>query len=376
MSILFFKFFNLRNFYEYKYIKMKIAHIILTSQNGGAEKVFIDYIELLKNIGHENFAIIKNDAPYYFKLEKLEIKTQKITNKLGYYDFLASKKIKDFVAENKIDIVIAHAGKSMVLAHKALKKISNKKVILVAVNHSYNIKRSLGADIIFSVNKEIFFKTIDKKRTPENSFVIYNAIDLKDFEPNFCEYNFVEKSPIILGVIGRLHDAKGFDLAIEALKILQKNSAHKFILKIAGAGEEMINLQKKVKDLNLENDVEFLGWIDDSKDFFDQIDIFILPSKIETFGLVILEAMKYGKPIIATNCDGPKEILRHEVEGLIIDLKSNESLPNQIAKNVEKLIIDQELANNLVKNSYQRLKARFSFEVLQGLLGDIFKIKN
>jgi glycosyltransferase involved in cell wall biosynthesis len=376
MSILFFKFFNLRNFYEYKYIKMKIAHIILTSQNGGAEKVFIDYIELLKNIGHENFAIIKHDAPYFSKLEKLQIKTQKITNKLGYYDFMAIKKIRDFVEENKIDIVIAHAGKSMVLAHKSLKKIINKKVILVAVNHSNNIKRSLCADIIFSVNKEIFFKTIDKKRTPENSFVIYNAIDLKGFEPDFCEYNFSKKSPIIIGVIGRLHNAKGFDLAIEALKILQKKSTQKFILKIAGTGEEMANLQKKVKDLNLENDVEFLGWVTNSKDFFAQIDIFILPSHVETFGLVILEAMKYGKPIIATNCDGPREILRHEIEGLIIDLKSNEGIPNQIAKNVEKLIFDQELANKLVKNSYQRLKARFSSEVLQGLLGDIFKIKN
>jgi glycosyltransferase involved in cell wall biosynthesis len=355
---------------------MKIAHIILTSQNGGAEQVFIDYIRILKNIGHENFAIIKNDAPYFSKLENLKIKTQKIVNKFGYYDFLASKEIKDFIEENKIDIVIAHAGKSMVLAHKALKKITNKKVILVAVNHSYNIKRSLCADIIFSVNKEIFFKTIDKKRTPENSFIINNAIDLEGFEPNFPENNFVGKSPIILGVIGRFHKAKGFDSAIDALKILQKNSLQKIILKIAGTGEEMANLQKKVKDLNLENEVEFLGWIADSKDFFSQIDIFILSSKIETFGLVILEAMKYGKPIIATNCDGPKEILRHEIDGLFVDIKSSEPLPNQIAKAVEKLISDEKLANNLVKNSHQRLKSRFSLEILERMLGEIFKMKN
>jgi glycosyltransferase involved in cell wall biosynthesis len=352
---------------------MKIAHIILTSQNGGAEQVFMDYIRLLKNIGHENFAIIKNDAPYFSKLENLQIKTQKIANNFGYHDFLAIKKIKDFIVENKIDVLIAHAGKSMVLAHKALKKITSKKVILVAVNHSYNIKRSLCADLIFSVNKEIFFKTIDKKRTPENSFVIYNGIDLSGFEPNFGEYNFTNKSPIILGVIGRLHYAKGFDSAIEALKVLQKNSTKKVILKIAGTGEEMNNLQKKVKDLKLENSVEFLGWIADSKDFFSQIDIFILPSKIETFGLVILEAMKYCKPIIANNCDGPKEILRHEIEGLLIDLKSSESIPHQIAKSVEKLIADEELTNNLVKNSYQRLNSRFSFKALESLLGEIFK---
>jgi glycosyltransferase involved in cell wall biosynthesis len=355
---------------------MKIAHIILTSQNGGAEQVFIDYIGILKNIGHENFSIIKNDAPYFSKLEKLEIKTQKIANKFGYYDFLAIKEIKNFIEENKIDVVIAHAGKSMVLTHKALKKITNKKVILVAVNHSYNIKRSLCADIIFSVNKEIFFKTIDKKRTPENSFVIYNGIDLKGFEPIFSDYNFIKKPTITLGVIGSLNNAKGFDFAIEALKILQKNSAQKFILKIAGSGEEMANLQKQVKDLNLENNVEFLGWIANPKDFFAQIDIFILPSKNETFGLVILEAMKFSRPIIATNCDGPKEILRHEIDGLLVDLKSSETIPNQIAKAVEKIISDEELTNNLVKNSYQRLKNRFSFEILERMLSDIFKIKN
>ena len=353
---------------------MKIAHIILTSQNGGAENVFIDYIRLLKNIGHENFAIIKNDAPYFSKLETLQIKTQKIANKFGYHDFLAIKKIKNFIEENQIEIVIAHAGKSMVLAHKALKKITNKKIILVAVNHSNNIKRSLCADLIFSVNKEIFFKTIDEKRTPENSFIIHNGIDLEGFEPEVYEYNFAKKSTIILGVIGRLHSVKGFDLAIEALEILQKKYSQKIILKIAGTGEEMANLQKKVKDLKLENNVEFVGWMSNQKDFFSQIDIFILPSKVETFGLVVLEAMKYGKPIIATNCDGPKEILRHEIDGLLIDLKSSTSLPNQIAKSVEKLISDEKLVNDLVKNSYQRLNSRFSFKVLEGLLGDIFKV--
>jgi len=355
---------------------MKILHIILTSKNGGAEQVFIDYVKILKKIGHQNFAIVKNDAPYYHKLENLQIKTQKIDNKFGYYDFLAINKIKNFIAENHIDIVIAHAGKSMILTYKAIKKIVNKKIILVAVNHSYNIKRSLCADIIFSVNKEIFFKTIDKKRTPENSFVIYNGIDLEGFKPNFEEFNFTEKKSIILGVIGRLHDAKGFDFAIKALKILQKNPTKKIILKIAGSGEEMANLQKTVKDLNLEKEVEFLGWIGDSKEFFDQIDIFILPSKIETFGLVILEAMKYGKPIIATNCDGPKEILRKDVDGLLVDIKSSEPISSQIAKAVEKLISDEKLANNLVKNSYQRLQTRFSIEVVERIFGDIFKLKN
>ena len=122
--------------------------------------------------------------------------------------------------------------------------------------------------------------------------------------------------------------------------------------------------------------LESEGGVKFHSQFMSQIDIFMLPSRIETFGLVLLEAMKYGKPIISTNCDGPREILRENIDALLIDLKSSESIPNQIAKNVEKLISDEKFANNLVENSYKRLKSRFTFEVLESLLGEIFKIKN
>ena len=68
---------------------MKIVSTILTSQNGGAEQVFIDQLLALRNLGHEVLAIVKIDAPYAQKLEKLGIEVRKIKNNLGYRDFLA-----------------------------------------------------------------------------------------------------------------------------------------------------------------------------------------------------------------------------------------------------------------------------------------------
>ena len=139
---------------------MKIVHIILTSQNGGAEQAFIDYSVALKKLGHEILAIIKNDAPYAAAVENLGITVKKVPNKLGFYDIFTVKKIHEILQEFNADAVIAHAGRSTVLARRAIAKIKNK-IFLIAVNHSMNVKRSIGADIILSVNKEIFLRTIN-----------------------------------------------------------------------------------------------------------------------------------------------------------------------------------------------------------------------
>jgi glycosyltransferase involved in cell wall biosynthesis len=355
---------------------MKIAHIILTSQNGGAERVFIDYLKILKKIGHQNYFIVKNDAPYFDIIKDIAVDHLKISNHFGYHDFIAIKKIKNFVEKNNIEVVVAHAGRSIALVHKALKSIKSRKVILVAVNHSNNIKRSLLADIIISVNREIFYKTIDAKRTIEDSFILSNAIDISDINPPVKNKNLADQKIITIGIIGRLVKAKGFDIVIKSLSKINSSSNIKFILKIAGDGEEKNNLKNLVKSLNLAESVEFLGWVENQQDFFSNIDIFILPSLAETFGLVLLEAMKYGVPIITTNCDGPKEILKPDIDCLMLDLNDkNHDLPSQITTAIIKLINDKDLANNLIENAFIRLQKRYSFDILEKNLADLFKIE-
>ncbi|MBM3590282.1 MAG: glycosyltransferase [Alphaproteobacteria bacterium] len=354
---------------------MKIAHMILTSQNGGAEKVFIDYAKILGKADHENYAIVKNDAPYLDEIKNISIDCLETTNNLGYFDFIAVDNIKKFLIKNNIETVIAHAGRAIFLSYKAINKIKNRKIILVAVNHSNNIKRSLLADIIISVNREIFYKTIDAKRTPENSFILYNAIDLQNSLKPTKNIDFVGQNEIVIGVVGRFEVGKNFDKVIKMVDYFNKNFSKKIKLKIAGDGLESKNLKHLVKDLKLENEVEFLGWVKNIDNFFQQIDIFVMSSQSETFGLVILEAMKNHTPIIATNCDGPREILRPNIDCLMLDLKSQDPIENQISNAINKLTNDYELANNLVKNAFERLESRFSFKVLECNLQDLFKIK-
>lgn len=351
---------------------MKIVNIILTSQNGGAEQAFIDYSTALKKLGHEVLAILKSDAPYAHEVEKLGIQIIKIENKFGDYDFFAVAQIKKILEEFGADAAISHIGRSSVLTRKAIKKIKNKKIMQIAVNHSGNVKRSIGADIILSVNQRIFFDTVEAGQNAERSFVIPNAIDLSDALEVMPQASLQQKSPIVIGAIGRLDRSKGFDFVIRALKKLEKISDQNFILKIAGAGYYEPVLRNLVTELGLENKVEFLGWIKDKKEFFNSIDIFCLPSKNEPFGIVILEAMKFATPIIATDADGPKEILSHEKDALMVTLNPHDNVDERIADAVVRLVHDSELMNQIVKNAGQKLREKFSYMALEKRLAEIF----
>lgn len=354
---------------------MKIVNIILTSQNGGAEQVFIDYLTIFKKLGHQVLAITKTDAPYADKVEDLGIEVKKITNKFGYHDFFAAKKIQKIIQEFDADIVISHAGRAMVLARKAIEKTPDK-IYFIAVNHSMNVKRSIGADVIFSVNKEIFYRTVNGGQDETKSFVIPNAIDLTGMLHVSEAVNLQEQEVITIGGLARLDKAKGFHFAIRAIKKLadlsrEQNWNKKFILKIAGSGPREAFLRNLAKELGVEDNVEFLGWIKSKKEFFDSIDIFCLSSQSETFGLVLLEAMKFRKPIISTDADGPKEILRHEVEALMVSLEPLDNVEDRIAAAVQRMINEPDLVNQMVENASVKLTEKYSYAALEKVMQEI-----
>ncbi|NBV07139.1 MAG: glycosyltransferase [Proteobacteria bacterium] len=356
---------------------MKILNIILTSQNGGAEQVFVDYLVVLKNLGHEVLAIVKEDAPYADQISFLGIEVKKISNRFGDYDIFAIKELKKILQDFSPMSVIAHVGRSVVLAKKAIKKFPNHKIFLIAVNHSMNVKRSIGADLIFSVNREIFHRTIDLGQKEDSSFVIPNAVDLNDAITVAPRVNLQKQAVITLGAMARIDDKKGFDHLIKAIEKLQKiatnkNPKQKFILRIAGSGPFEKDLRILTQKLNLEKQIEFCGWVKNKKEFFQSIDIFCSASDNETFGLVLLEAIKYRKPIIATDTDGSKEILRDKVDGIIIALKPVESLDQRIAEVVLEISENPQLLDALVENSFSRLKTKFSFLALEEKMKHIF----
>ncbi len=132
-------------------------------------------------------------------------------------------------------------------------------------------------------------------------------------------------SPPTLLLLGRLSWEKGFDTAIDAFYRLKKEGSNATLL-IGGSGPERARFNEQVIRLGLENDVEFIGeLLRDREAIYQTINratVVLMPSLFEAFGLVALEAMQMGRPVIASEVGGLPEIVAHQKRGLLVPLPS------------------------------------------------------
>jgi glycosyltransferase involved in cell wall biosynthesis len=127
---------------------------------------------------------------------------------------------------------------------------------------------------------------------------------------------------------------KGIDLLLDAFAILQRSYANTKLI-IAGSGKMDELLKKKTDDLNLNNHVVFLGQLskEQVRENMQMADVFVLPSRFEAFGVVIIEAMACGLPVIATKSGGPEDIISNENVGILVELNN----PIALAKAMENM---------------------------------------
>jgi glycosyltransferase involved in cell wall biosynthesis len=338
---------------------MQIINILLSDKNGGVEQSFVSYCQLLQDLGHNVLAIVKKNALYKKDLEKTGVKITEISNQFGYYDFLAINNIKKQIINFDANLLFCHVGRAIILGRKALGKLP-QKIPLIAINHSTNVKRSIGADVILSVNQEILKKTIALGQAPTKSLVMNNFIEFDKKNSFFSPKHFLVNQKITIGALSRIIPEKGLEYLVRSIKILQDQNLD-IELKIAGDGESKKELENLVRSLGLQDKIEFLGWISDKDDFFSKIDIFCLPSIYhETFGIVLIEAMKYNCPIIASDDVGPKSIINNEINGILVKRYPLDDFAPQIAASIIKLANNPDLVANIIKNAQDDLIKNYS----------------
>jgi glycosyltransferase involved in cell wall biosynthesis len=137
------------------------------------------------------------------------------------------------------------------------------------------------------------------------------------------------KDTLNVGIIGRLTPGKGHPFFLTAASLIVKTRKNiKFI--IAGGGHLKDELIEKSKNMGLENSVEFTGAFKDVSEVMCRIDILVLSSLTEGLPLVLLEGMAYGKPIVATDVGGVRELVLNGITGLLVMPKDAEALARAI----------------------------------------------
>lgn len=186
--------------------------------------------------------------------------------------------------------------------------------------------------------------------------VIYNPVDIGTIQHESREpvgLDFRRPGRYAVATVGSLVKSKGHRYLIQALEILNFRDGLDVDAYFIGDGRLKSELLTEVEHRNLHDRVHFLGFKANPHKYVRNCDVFVLPALWEGFGNVIVEAMVCGTPVISTNCEsGPKEIITHNHDGLLVEPRSVERL----AESIRRLLTDSELCSTLSRNALKRVQ--------------------
>ena len=190
---------------------------------------------------------------------------------------------------------------------------------------------------IFVVSEAVKKEVLKIENVEQKTKITWNAVDLERFNPKNKslfkeELGLEDDKPIIL-FVGNLVPQKGVKYLIKAKKYIKTDS----YLLIVGSGPLLRELKAIVENEDLK-DVIFIGSRDDVEMIMPQSDVVVLPSISESFGIVILEAMASGVPVVATNVGGIPEIVTNDV-GIVVEPRD----PRAIANSVDHILSNPQL---------------------------------
>lgn len=317
-----------------------VLNIMLGRGLGGIEQVFLDYDYALRAQNNNVISVVHPGAAVRSKLTGACFEL----NAFSQYDWFAARRLRNFIQANNIEVVITHGNRATVIAQKAC----SKKVPIVSVAHNYKFRPLFGSDHIIAITKDLEDQIIESGFNAHKVHKLNNPIILdKAARPKYKEFS----SPLRVGYLGRFVHKKGVHVLIEALKQLRERGVDIRAI-FAGDGEEREALVKQIKLNKLEDKIELVGWVEDKNAFFASIDILVVPSLHEPFGVVVLEGFARAKPIIATRSEGPSEIIHDGVDGVLIERGSSEA----ITEAIEDLIRHPAKAKKIAMSGYKEVQ--------------------
>ena len=355
----------------------KVCSFNSTKSWGGGEKWHFDIAKRLKKSDFVPFVITNKQSELYkrAKISGLDTISIKITN-LSFLNVFKVLRIAKIFKRNRVHYLIINHPADLKIAGLAA-KIAGLKNIIYRRGSAIPIKNSFLNRFYFSkIVTHIIANSEETKRTinannpnlfpAEKISVIYNGLDLQKFD--YQEYAPIyrkKENEIVLGNSGRLVPQKSQKDLIELAKKLKAKKI-KFKILIVGKGNLLTELKNFAKQSDVENEIEFLGFIENTKAFYESIDIFLLSSLWEGFGYVIAEAMAAKKAVIAYNISSNPELIVNNKTGFLIEKQDIDAFvekiewfvsnPQQLKlfgdqarKRVEDLFVIDKTFDNLIK---------------------------
>ena len=303
------------------------------------------------------------------------------------YELALSSKIVEVVEKYQLDVLhvhyaIPHAYAAYMAKQMLIEKGISVKVVttlhgtditLVGSHPTYKtaVEFSINnSDVVTAVSNDLKKTTNRLFKIKHDIQVIYNFIDTEKYDKAHqqkCNRTAIAKpNERILTHVSNFRPVKRVEDVIKIFYEVQKEIPSKLLL--IGEGPERAKAENLVNKLKISDDVLFLGNSSEVTKILCYSDIFLLPSKTESFGLAALEAMAARTPVISTNTGGLPEVNIHGITGYL----SNLGDVNDMANNAISILKNQEKLEMFKQNAKEHTK-RFSLDNILPVYEDIYK---
>ncbi|GMQ26680.1 N-acetyl-alpha-D-glucosaminyl L-malate synthase BshA [Algoriphagus sp. oki45] len=242
---------------------------------------------------------------------------------------------------------------------------------------------ALACDSFLSVSKntekswfgsaQLFDPKIHTQKVPAHC-TIYNTLDTDWIDEQLSDLkdSTSVNHPFRIGTVSRLNYVKGIDILIQAFHQVNQEKVGQVELVIYGEGDDEARLKQMVSDLGLEKQVLFKGKLNPSEVIHETalLDLVVVPSRFEAFGLFAAEAMYIGKPVVASESFGLLEVISHGETGYLFPVED----AGKLAESITHLIDNPDLRISLGQKGRISIKEKFGFGSFQQNIANLYRL--
>ena len=349
---------------------------------GGEELSTLSIALELKKRGHRVFWMSSN-GPLIEELKRNDVDCLRANmGKRNILSFImGTHDIWKFVRLEAIDIIHSQSAVPTIMSFLARLAPLSKSIRILWHDRglhdiSYPIVGQLfnyAADFVITNSNHERGKLLKDGLKPARVRTIHNCLNMPLPSKVAPDHDLVREFKInqkdyIIGTVRRLHPEKGghYDLLKCAAEVLKDFPKAKFI--IIGGGPLETQLRNFASKLNIEDNVIFTGFRRDLEKFYSIMDIFVLPSTWEPLGNVLVEAMAFGKPVVATNVGGIPEVVVDNETGILVPPAD----PSKLAEALLYLLQNPDIAKRLGEAGKKRVSDYFTIERLADELEEVY----
>ena len=306
---------------------LTVLHTESSKGWGGQENRTLKECIGLKKIGARVIIACQPDSVLAKRGAEAGIEVKKIEMKSSI-SISAIAALLKIIRNESVNIVCTHSGKDSMLGAIA-GRLSNMKPVIVRTRHlalpiTSRFTYALLPHKVVTVSEYVRRYLVEEKGIPAHKVVsIPTGIDIDRFNPDVVKAVPREELGIaadaqIVGTVAILRRKKGHHILLDAIPMVLREFP-KTIFLFAGDGPQRKNIEDKILELGIGNNVKLLGLRNDIPEILKTIDLFVLPTLQEALGTSFLEAMAMGKPVVGTKVGGVGEVLKGGINGYLIE---------------------------------------------------------